>query len=73
MPDYTTALTHVSKAKDEMPEDAPLDLKSTLLSTLGVVYWELGRYRDSLDDYERQAALLHEAGNLRAFRLSHTS
>jgi CHAT domain-containing protein len=62
--DYTTALALVGKAKDEMPEDAPLDLKSTLLSTLGVVCWELGRYRDSLDYYERQAALLHEAGNV---------
>jgi len=61
--DYTKAWTLVTKARDEIHDDAPIDLRSRLLGTLGAVCWELGRYRDALDAYERQAALMHDAGN----------
>lgn len=61
--DFGRAWAFISKAETEVTPEAPFDLRTGVLSTLGAVTWALGRYRDSLNYYEKQAAIFHDAGN----------
>jgi hypothetical protein len=61
--EYGTAWAFASKADSEVTDAAPLDLRSGVLSVLGATCWALGRHRDALGYFERQAEMLRAGGN----------
>jgi CHAT domain-containing protein/tetratricopeptide (TPR) repeat protein len=62
--EYGTAWALASKADAALTPGAPLDLRSGVLASLGATCWALGRHRDAFEYFERQAEILHAAGNL---------
>lgn len=62
--EYAAALALGSRADAAMPAHAPPDLRSGVLATLGMSSWALGRHRDSMRYFERQAEYLHGVGDL---------
>jgi CHAT domain-containing protein len=62
--DYGLAWALAAKAESALTPEAPTDLRIGVPGTLGTVCWALGRYRDALGYFEKQAEMYRQAGNL---------
>jgi CHAT domain-containing protein len=61
--DYGKAWTLSSKAEAALTPDAPYDLRTGVLATLGAVCWATGRYRESMGYYQKESEIFRQAGD----------